>query len=127
MYRDVKQPEPQPAVTVPAAAPSLVGHARTMVAAAAEQLGDLVASARARMATLSSDAPPPQASGLDLPAEPSLQQQQADPHSVHTWPSKSPFLSKDPKVPTVWGNKDKDGVDPNDPFCQWKDGVMYCI
>lgn len=39
---------------------------------------------------------------------------------------RSPFLSTDPKKPTVWGDKTKDGVDVEDPWCQWKDGAKFC-
>jgi hypothetical protein len=45
----------------------------------------------------------------------------------HPWPERSPFISTDPNVPTVWGNKDKDGVDPDDPYCMWRNGHKFCI
>lgn len=68
--------------------------------------------------------PPPSSGGLVIgpdgtgaaPSEPN-----------NGWPTTSPFLSTDPAHPTVYGGPDSDGVDKDDPYCKWKDGMKFCI
>ena len=51
----------------------------------------------------------------------------AAPRPPSQWPTVSPFVSTDPNVPTIWGDKNSDGVDREDPYCMWKNGQKACI